>query len=905
MKIFVRLLAILTLIIITVVFFISLHFKKSLPKINGKLSIKALRNPVKIVRDKYGVPHIYGENEEDIFFALGFVHAQERLWQLDLLRRMAEGRLAELFGNIKIQNDPEIGDTLVHSDKFKRVLGFYHISKKIKENIPNWKIKSIMQAYTDGVNEYINSNKNNLPPEFVILGYKPEEWEVEDTIAIGKFISWNLSGNFEEEILRYLIAEKAGIDKAMELFPKRHDIGHYIINEKLAGVEEQKSKKAKKSKEAEKNEKVVDRGRMGELLTTNSFCFVKKRTNHKAKSKKQRIKKSYRITNQKSRQEFTIMKNPTPQFTNLKSHSTNYRNHISAILNIFQTPASNNWVVSGKMTKSGKPILANDPHLLHTLPSLFFAVHLKSKSFDVIGVTFAGIPFILIGHNKHIAWGATTTCADVTDLFVEKIHPQNPNLYLFGGNWVPFEKRIETILIKSPEKEKKFKKIEIEVVSSVHGPVVNQLFSSLSKSPPISVRWAGYDAVRDGESYYYLMFAKNIEDFKKAITYNESPIQNWVFADIEGNIGYFPNGLVPKRKNGDGLFPVEGWTGKYEWSRYLFPSEIPQIYNPAEQFIITANNKVIDEEKYKYTFSYDYAPHYRSERIRRLLAKRKNLTIDDMKKIQADNYSLKGKRLATYFIKAYTSLRNTRSRSKSETLKIYDEAIDKLKTWDFYTNKNALGASLFFKSYSIAIQKTLEDELGSIFNYYLKSKNFETAFDRIIEEGKSPLFDNKTTPEVENRDKILYDSFISAVDFLRMKLGKNQKNWKWGKINTITFSHPFSAKKPLNWFFSFGPFPAEGERNTINLAHSSFIDETFKVTSGPVLRFVIDMADVDNAEFILDTGQSGHFKSKHFSDMIKPFLENKTVKLLFNDKDIIENAQGTLLLIGGKNNRGL
>lgn len=794
--------------------------KKGLPENKGNFKVFHLQKEVRILRDKYGIPHIFARNIFDLFYAIGFVHAQDRLWQMEFFRRVSQGRLTEIFGNVKISAGGRENLDLLSQDKFYRTVGFKYYAEKSFEKFPPL-AKKLLEKYSQGVNEYIE--RDNLPLEFLILGYKPERWKPADTLSIAIFIAWELTSNWDVELLRYLVSLKIGEEKMWKLLPKIHPPGPYIV----------------------------------ESSQKNYF------------NKKENFSE--------------VLLNPL---------------FVKKILNLSQnikliSPASNNWVVSGKKSISGKPVLANDPHLTHFLPSIFYQIHLVCNDLDVIGISFPGLPFVVLGHNRNFAWAATTTNADTSDLFVEKTNPKNHNQYLYKGRWKNFEKREEEIRVKNG---KKFKTVKLEILSTVHGPIINSIYPEfLKESPLISLCWSGFYAKVGGEIYLRFMKAKNIKDFILAVKENEIPIQNWIFADKDGNIGYFPGGLIPVRKKGDGTFPVEGWSGEYDWCGFIPPEEIPQIYNPENNYIVTANNKVIDERKYKYIISYDYPPSYRAERIIELLNSKKKLSASDMEKFQKDNYSKQGEKIAKYFIEACEKIRGE---------KIYTDACRWLKRWDFHTDIESIGATIFYKTYSIALKKTLEDELGEdILKIFSNSTRLESFFDRLLQENSPDtliFFDNIKTPEIETKDQILRESFKEAVIFLRENFGNDVKKWRWGKLHHITFFHPFSSVKILKRFFSAGKFEAAGARHVVDVAYYNPLENFYNAVHGAAYRMVIDMANVENARMIIDTGQSGHIRSRHFKDQLNLWLEGKTIPMLMDEKIIRKNLEGELILEPGK-----
>ncbi len=760
------------------------------PKVDGKIYLPHLKDEVTVLRDKYGIPHIYAKNTGDLYYAMGFVQAQDRLFQMDFLRRYAKGELSEIFG-----------EKTLGMDKYQRVAGFHIMEKKAYHNTSS-EVKGVLNNFSRGINDYIELNKNNLPVEFHLLKYQPNKWSPSDTFAIGRLVSWDLTANWNDELLRYLTLQKVGKEKLDLFHPKIIPYGGHI-------VENINPKFAQK------------------LLTSERLL----------------------------------------------------------------QPASNNWVVSGKKSKSGKPILCNDPHLAHFLPSIFYQMHLVSEDLNVIGVSFPGVPFILLGQNKNIAWGATTTNADTSDLFIEKINPDNPEQYLYKNKWLTFDKRVEEIYVKKGGKKEV---VKIEVLSSLHGPILNSAYPEhLKDSPPLSLCWTGYSSTNEGLFFLKIKRAKSVSEFFEALRHNEVPIQNWVIADIYGNIGFSPYGKIPIRKKGDGIYPVDGSSGEFDWVGFIPYEEMPRIYNPEDGIIVTANNKVIDQDKYKYIIGFDYVPSYRKDRISELLKAKDILTLNDMEKIQRDNYSKQGERVTKYFAEVCPQIKQD---------KTYKDACKTLNNWDFHTDVDNIGATIFYKVYETTVKNTLQDELGKdLLKLYYKHRKLENIFDTLIEKEDSVFFDDINTPEKEDKKTILIKSFKEGVDFLKTNYGNDVRKWRWGKIHTLSFSHPFSQIKALKKIFSLGPFERQGARQTVDMAYFEYGNKYFNTIGGAAFRFIVDMKDIENSLMVIDTGQSGNVKSKHFADQVNFWLKGEMIKTTIDDNKIEKNKEAKLILKPRKN----
>src|SRR6266852_622309 len=484
--------------------------RRPLPKTKGELHLQGLHESVEVITDRYGVPHIYAQNEDDLFFAQGFVHAQERLWQMEFNRRLGSGGLAEIFGEIPLE-----------IDRFTRRLGLHRASVAAVEHLSEHS-KRIMNAYAQGVNAFIEGNLNNLPLEFTLLRFKPAPWRIEDSIQWSKMMGWNLAGNWETEVIRARIVAKLGAERAAKL-EAGYDPSHPLIIP--PGVEYQG----------------INLGML-------------------------------------------------EQYEQLKQLS-----------GFGMMGASNNWVVDGTMTTTGMPILCNDPHLGQAAPSIWYECHLVAGDIDVIGVSFPGTPGVVIGHNQHIAWGITNAISDVEDLYIEKFNPQNPNQYEYMGKWEEAQVIREEIKVRGTRAP-----VIEEVRITRHGPIVTSLphinnngdagKNSSNAELPLALRWTGLEQCNIISSVQKLNRASNWKEFRDALRDWDVPPQNLIYADKEGNIGYVMAGAIPIRSKNQNLLPSPGWTGEYEWTGFIPFYELPQNYNPEQHFIVTANNRVVDDD---------------------------------------------------------------------------------------------------------------------------------------------------------------------------------------------------------------------------------------------------------------------------------------------------------------------
>ncbi len=756
----------------------------------GEITLSGLDGAVEVYFDRYDIPHIEAKSEQDIARVIGYLQASYRLWQMDLTRRMATGRLAEVFGK-----------SLLPVDTFQRVIGLHRFAKRAPSEMETETV-ALIQAYTDGINTLLKENKR-LPFEFRVLGYKMEPWRIEDTIAITRYMGWDLSANYWVELLRYALIAERGEEIGWALFPKHRDPGPYIVPPSEVKYSRGASRK----------------------LTQDQF------------------------------KRYAGLK---PAFVGeLLARSRNAHSAASAFALV--PAASNSWVVSGSRSESGKPLLANDPHLDLNLPSVWWEAHIKAGDLEVAGVMFPGTPQIVLGHNRHIAWAATTSLTDVQDLYIESVNPDNPSEYLGNSGYEKFRVYIEEIFYRSDDG---MKVKQIEVRESRHGPIINSIAGFLpDEAPPIALRWTGWENSDELKGFSVFTHARNWNEFREAFRYLKVPVQNWVYADVEGNIGYIAGGLTPIRLNHGGSLPVPGGDPRYEWAGFIPIDELPQLFNPKQGFVATANNKVVPPE-YPYPYSDTYIPPYRAWRINELLGEKEKFSLDDMERIQLDTYSKQGERIAPYFVRACRERRYPQDSLKGEACGVLGE-------WKFDTGVDSTAALIFYEAYRQSFALTFQDEMSpEIFEAFRESFETYNTFDNLIEEG-SIFFDNRETEVKEARDDALMAGFEKAVEDLGERFGEQIEKWRWGRVHAVLFDHPFGQESGImRRFLSLGPYPLPGSRETINNGYYSYFDDPFSVKMGPSLRHLVDMADVEGARMVITTGQSERRFSPNYQDQV-------------------------------------
>jgi len=759
--------------------------QRSLPQISGDIHLSGIKDPVEIIRDTYGVPHIYAQNEPDLYFGFGYAMAQDRLWQMEFTRRLGHGRLSEIFG-------PDF----VKADRYFRML----TAAGVKRDMPD-AYAPLFQAFTDGINAYLKHHQHRLPIEFTLLRYQPEPWQVDDYIAAVKVITWALSSGWNCDLTAGEILKKVEKDRFNDAFPRWPEHAPLIIH----SASEIRSLLASAA---------LDTG-----VTLDGSI-------------------------------------PLPS-----------------------AGASNNWVVSGKKSVSGKPMLANDTHLPLGNPSFWWEVHLVCPTIDVSGFVATGIPGVPIGQNRRVAWGITNVMVDDVDFYMEKINPQNPRQYWYKDGWEDMAVKVETLRVKGKDP------VKVEILLTRHGPIVTEGKPG-SNEHPISARWAFTEAMQPVEAGSLLLKARNIQEVQEALRYWEAPGQNFVFADTEGNIGYWCCATLPVRTQGDGLLPVPGWTGEYEWNGYVPFDQRPHLINPETGYIATANNKVITD--YPHVITRYWEPTDRIVRIVQMLTAKEKLSVEDFQRMHMDVHCPQAADLTPNIVQVLEKRFPHPEGEKARNI---------LSSWDFHMIQDSPAACIYEMVYRKMMEHTFKDELGkALFQKYLKTSVFPPrAIDVIVKRGDSPWFDDVSTPEKETLQDILALSIEETLTELKGTLGNDVADWKWGEIHTLTFEHVLGKKKPLDLIFNLGPFPVGGNMLTVNKKKYA-LDQPYHANHGVSMRLIVDLADMDGSLHVLPTGESGQIGSPHYKDQIPLYLNGRYHPAWPNRAAAKGNRQGDLTL---------
>ncbi|NWJ48374.1 MAG: penicillin acylase family protein [Chloroflexi bacterium] len=782
------LLSVVVIVIVAVAILFYWLLIRPQPETNTTLKIPGLTAEVKVVRDKAGVPHIYANNLTDLFIAQGYVTAQDRLWQLEFNRRVGSGRLSEVLGSAALDND-----------KFLRTIG---LRRAAEQELPLLapEARTIIESYSQGINAFIDTHKDNLPIEFTLLGFTPEPWTPLDSVTWGKVMAYDLGGNYTNEILRAALVEKLGEKDAALLLP-------------LNGAEGTP------------------------LIVPNGVSYVD-------------MEKSLALVDLNSAASIISNGDMSGQ-------------------------GSNNWVVGGTKTTTGKPMLANDPHLGIRNPSVWYEVSLHGAGFNVAGVTFPGVPGVVIGHNDRIAWGVTNVGGDTQDLFMEKINPANANQYEFQSKFEDMSLIKEEIKVKGKATE------TITVRVTRHGPIMNDVVDSIKNSQyPMALEWVALQKSPLIDAVLKYNRANNWNEFREGLKGFNIAGQNFVFADVDGNIGYQLTGLWPTRAKGDGLLPVPGWNGDYEWTGFVPFEQLPSVYNPPNGFIVTANQRPANM-KPGLSIGEEFDPGWRAQRITDLLQAKEKLSLQDLGAIQFDTVTLPGKELA----KVAGSLQSNDSKLV--------EPLKRLREWDGNLTADSSPGALYKVTYQYLLENMFKNKMGDAYERYIGNQAFHVPF--VIKLLKDPQ--NAWWGE-GGRDAMLLKSLGQAVDYLNGKFGSNINDWKWGKLHTLSFTEtPIgdAAPFPLNAILNLRTLERAGDGNTVNAASYRYV-EPYKQSSGASFRELINLASFDDSLITNTIGQSGQPFNSHYGDNIDDWQGGKYHPFLFSSSAVDKNKEAVLTL---------
>jgi len=874
---FVALLAVVVVIaLVAVVGLAAVITGRALPQTSGTIRIEGLRAPVSIIRDQAGIAQVYADDPHDLSLAQGYVHAQDRLWQMEFWRHISSGRLAELFGPSELA-----------TDRFIRTLGWRAAAERDLGAL-SAETRDALQAYADGVNAYLADHRGSLGLPFVVAGlkngsgglggYEPEPWTVLDSIAWQKVQAFNLGGNYAEEIFRLLADAKLG-DPALtdQLNPPYAAGMPVVVPSTGAGA----------------TAAVGATTAVGATASTGAGATA--------------------ADTAAARPPTAGSNDPTAwrELVGLGQHALALAGLDRATgLVGSHGIGSNDWVVAPSKSATGRALLANDPHLGISMPSVWYmnGLHCREVSsacpYDVTGVSFPGSPLVILGHNARIAWGATNVGPDVEDLFIEQVDPADPTKYLYRGQSIPFETRQETIRVAGGPDE------TITVRSTRHGPILNDVVDELKGSPTLyALQWTATAAPDTTlQAFLEIDRAGSWDDFRAALRSYVAPSQNFVYADVEGHIGYQVPGWIPVRADPHdrGARPVPGWDGAHEWADRIPFDELPHLFDPPSGLIVTANNAVVDSG-YRYFISDEWDPGYRAKRITELLgeaAAAGGVTTEAMRRIQLD----------TTILRAPLVIRRL-GRAEPRTA---DGAavLSHIRAWDGRCELDSRGCSAYMAFEYRLLRGLFDDDLGDLARDYVGTPVAWQALIALLDRPTDRWWDDRTTPDrVETAPEVIAAALDASGRDLRAALG-DENGWTWGRLHSATFREPTfgsSGIGPLEWYFDVGPLPVPGAAGAVNNTYYRFsraypdpydpasrpatdLREIFEVTNLPSYRLTVDLGDLDGARIVQTTGQAGNPFDRHYGDLVAPWARGETVPLPFSRAAVEASAAATLTL---------
>jgi penicillin amidase len=811
--------------------------RRPIPQYGGELRLDALAAPVTVHRDTAGIPHIYASSMADMVRAQGYLHAQDRFGEMDFRRHVTAGRLAELFGERQVQTDALL-----------RTMGWRRVAEQ------EWRLlspqtRNLLRAYAQGVNAWLaNHSGSEASLEYALLArlnpqYRIQRWSPVDSLAWLKAMAWDLRSNLVQEIERTaLLASGLSREQIDQLYPPYPADRHAPI---VPGAG------------ATGGAAGGAGGRAPAVLPAT-------------------------------------VRNATPLLEGV--HRALDR--LPSLLGSGDGIGSNSWVVAGSRTGSGKPILANDPHLAPSMPGIWYQVGLhcvptegradSTCPSDVVGFSFSGVPGVVIGHTGRVAWGFTNLGPDVTDLYLEKT---DGDRYLVDGKWQPMRVRTETLRVAGGED------VTLKVRHTRHGPVLSDRSEELAavgttpgltketgrRRYAVALRWTALDPGRTAEAIFILNTARNWSDFRKAARRFEVPAQNLVYADIDGNIGYQAPGRIPIRAAGDGRWPAPGWDSRYDWRGYIPFEDLPNEFNPERGYIVTANQAVAGPD-YRYLITHDWAYGYRSQRIADLIVQHtRPIDVAATEGMQFDNHNGSAPVLVPHLLRVTVPKPVARTR-------------ELLNGWDFQQPAGSAPAAFYNAVWRHLLLRTFEE---------LPEKRRPGATERWLEvvrmvlaDPASAWWDDQRTPGVERRDDILSAALSSAHEELTERLGSDPAQWRWGDLHTLTLrsaTFGMSGIGPVEWLFNSGPHPVGGGSGIVN-ATGWEPRSGYEATAVPSMRMIVDLGDLDSSRWIQLTGNSGHAFDEHYADQFDLWRTGRYLPMRWSREVIADKARHTLLL---------
>jgi penicillin G amidase len=767
----------------------------AMPQVNGTIHLAGPDGTITVIRDRYGVPHVQAGDIHDALFAQGYVTAQDRLWQMDFNRRIATGRLAEIFGSQEVD-----------ADKFLRTLGLAQSAQNdVARLSPD--LHAELDAYTQGVNAFIDSHRDALPLEFRILGYSPELWHDTDSIAYGKVIALDLDNSWSAKLARMDVLNRTGSAPATSaLFPA------------YAGD----------------NPTLIDKSGMTEIPPNSE----------QTTPSGQPVAGGLALTLTPAQQAVArqIADTPSPALEWLRN---------DVLGSITGALGSNDWVVAGSHTTTGMPLLANDPHLGIQYPSIWYEVALQGGALDEIGYSFPGVPGVIIGHNEHIAWGVTNGMVDDTDLYIEHLSADG-STYLSQGQMLPVQSRQETIKVAGG------KSVTLTVRSTRHGPIINDVVSQLKDvQQPIALQWTALQPDYTFAGFFELGLAQNWTQFQADVQ-DISISQNFVYADTSGNIGYRLSGWIPIRPVANGWLPVDGSSGANDWTGRIPFDQMPHLFNPPSGIIWTANNRIVAND-YPYFVTNDWDSGFRARRIEQLLTAKSQLSADDIAAIQNDVVSLPAQQIAPIYL-AVAQKAGGDGPAAARAL---------LQGWDGTMARGSAAASFFEVTCSMLIQDLVKPQLGDKtfqdWNDNEQSINKLLFLRNQLVTPQSPFLVGASA-----RDAAILKAENEAAAYLKRHFNTGDATkWQWGQLHQAHFDHPLASVPILRPLFPNQAVARPGNISTVNVGgDGDFATGDYNQQEVPSMRQIIDLGDLDNSRFVTTTGESGEPFAAHNFDLL-------------------------------------
>jgi penicillin amidase len=779
-------------------------FVRPLPQVDGTASLPGLQHEVTVERDIWGIPHIRAGSLADMAEAQGYVMAQDRLWQMDLLRRVARGQLSEI-----------VGPAAIPLDKQFRLLRFGPVAERDAALLDE-ESRTAMEAYARGVNKFIEQHQNKLPIEFTMLKYKPQPWRPADSLVIAGYMYQTLTNTWEEELDRATVTARVGAERAKDLYSQESPLDHFVVGDpNRPGDGSQRSGKDPDDKDDDDDMTSDDVLKARAASPERGFPDV---TSALAPAIMQWVGESQR----------------------------DIRNALG----------SNNWVVSGDHTATGKPMLANDTHLELSVPPIWYEVHLTCPGWNAKGFTLPGAPLVVIGHNDRIAWGFTNNRADVQDLYIETFNPAQPDEYKVNGKWVKAEMVDEVIHVKDTVHGHTGVTDEhFRVTITRHGPVMRR-----NGDTGYALRWTATEPGGLANTYNRLGKAQNWKEFREIMKNVWGPAQNAVYADVRGNIGYVMAARVPIRKKGHGEVPVPGDTDLYEWKGYIPFEELPQALNPDDGLIVTANARVVGPEYIPYLTD-NWEEPYRTARIWDLVHDKHDLRPADMLKVQTDTYSYPDVFLAEQLSPAAKIAAAKDSRTQ--------KLIALAKDWNGIADADSTVVPFLEGTRVEALKLILQPVLGG------ETQLYEWRSTAVLQRMLTERPARWLPAAYKNYDELLVAAADEAVKDLEKETGSaRMEDWQWKRFDSLEMLHPLGRKGWLEKLFSITGKPQGG---------TAFSPRAATRHHGPAMRMVASVGDWDNSLMVITGGESGQLGSSHYSDQFEYWYEGKPVVAPFSD----------------------